>query len=174
LFAKPEDEIQLEDEIRSDDGIRSLLSQNGVVDPLPVNLLEDLSNRPEVLPNRPENRPEEDCEFEIETRGWMYTQKRIPLERKMTGSLTELERELVNGKHAAEDLFAVELEKKQRKHDQLPEVVVTVIQEKWDRKVVVDKKEYNNEAVDKKKTVVRRKVEEMKMERTHVVFLVEI
>jgi hypothetical protein len=51
---------------------------------------------------------------------------------------------------------------------------VTVIQEKWDRKVVIDKKEYNNEAVDKKKTVVRRKVEEMKMERTHVVFLVEI
>lgn len=88
--------------------------------------------------------------------------------------MTELERELVNGKHAAEDLFAVELEKKQRKHDQLPEVVVTVIQEKWDRKVVVDKKEYNNEAVNKKMTVVWRKVEEMKMERTHVVFLVEI
>jgi hypothetical protein len=40
--------------------------------------------------------------------------------------------------------------------------------------MVVDKKEYNNEAVDKKKTVVRRKVEKMKMEWTHVIFLVEV
>lgn len=176
LFAEPENEIQSEDEIRLDDGIRSLLPQNGVVDPLPpTNLLE-------YLPNR----PEEDCEFEVETRGWVYTQKRIPLKGEMTRSVTELERELVNGKHAAEDLFAVELERKQRRHDQLPvvvlgEVVVMVMQEEWDRKAavvqeVVDKKECNNEAVDKK-TVVRGKVEEMKLERIHdgyFVFLAEV